>query len=52
MDNYSIMEDIESVRSQLNALISQEISLSTEQVVEISQELDELIYKYYHNITN
>lgn len=45
------MKNIELIRNQLNFLISNETSLTKDQIVEVSQKLDELINQYY-NIKN
>lgn len=42
-------EKIELLREKLNRLTEDNICLYSEDVVQLSQKLDKLIYKYYEN---
>ncbi|MBV7274040.1 aspartyl-phosphate phosphatase Spo0E family protein [Clostridium thailandense] len=43
-------EKIELLREKLNKLTEECVCLYSDEVVELSQRLDKLIYKYYQNI--
>lgn len=42
--------EIEMLRKKLNDLVEKSVSLHSDEVVKLSQELDELIYTYYEDI--
>lgn len=42
-------ETIELLRDRLNKLVKESESLCSEEILEISQRLDKLLYKYYLN---
>lgn len=50
--DFTMNEEIEILREELNRLTRENTCLHSEEIVKLSQELDKLIYKYYKNMVS
>jgi hypothetical protein len=46
----AMKEQIEKLREKLNDLVIKQSTLTHQEIVKLSKELDELIYYYYSNV--